>query len=273
MEQKIEKTLKIGRIPYMVCAPFFGKLPNRKEYSFIEGHPATLNRKLFEGEIDLAPSSSIEYGRYPEKYVLFPDVCTSGNMKVKSVLLVLKENIEDLDGKKIHLTEASETSVALLKVLLKRYLRVEVEWVDTLEKADGRLVIGDEALEMENDDHWNHSYDLAELWAQWKGLPFVFGLWMINEKASMRLRRELALFSVDLKHSLSDFYENLSERLDSWLLEYPVRIDLAVAKKYYSVLDYEFGEKQKLGLIEFYKECKEIGVIGKVPELKFWEPL
>ena len=71
--------LKIGRIPFLVCVPFFHEILKNLpiNWELIEGNPRQLNSLLSKGLIDLAPSSSIEYAKKPDQYYILADVCTS----------------------------------------------------------------------------------------------------------------------------------------------------------------------------------------------------
>src|SRR5262249_30279437 len=106
--------LRIGEISYLNCTPIFTVLRDRFDdtgYASVRGMPAELNAKLRKGEIDLCPSSSIEYARNPESYLILPDLSISAVGAVKSVLLFSNVPIERLDGASIALTGESETSV------------------------------------------------------------------------------------------------------------------------------------------------------------------
>jgi L-rhamnose mutarotase len=47
-----------------------------------------------------------------------------------------------------------------------------------------RALIGDEALREDVYGNWSFRYDLATVWQAWKGLPFVFGMWIIHQNAT-----------------------------------------------------------------------------------------
>ena len=113
--------LRIGEISYLNCTPIFSMLRSRfadPEYQFVCGTPAELNQRLRSAEIDICPSSSIEYARNPDSYLILPDISIASIGAVKSVLLFSPLPIEALNGAEIALTGESETSVALLKILL-----------------------------------------------------------------------------------------------------------------------------------------------------------
>ena len=57
--------IRLGRISYVNMAPVFHRL----EYDVDEviGVPTELNRMLLDGQIDIAPISSIEYARHADR--------------------------------------------------------------------------------------------------------------------------------------------------------------------------------------------------------------
>ncbi|HEY5995802.1 MAG TPA: MqnA/MqnD/SBP family protein, partial [Candidatus Deferrimicrobiaceae bacterium] len=85
----IGKPLRIGKIPYANVYPVYRSLEKilpPGSVTFVEGHPRELNRMLREGALDISPSSSIEYARHPERYLLVPDISIAAREKVMSVL-------------------------------------------------------------------------------------------------------------------------------------------------------------------------------------------
>ena len=80
--------LRIGRIAYANCSPIFHELQKQasgEDYQFIGGVPSHLNALLAAGEIDVCPSSSIQYALHPERYLILPDLSISSVGAVGSV--------------------------------------------------------------------------------------------------------------------------------------------------------------------------------------------
>lgn len=83
-------TLRIGHIDYLNCVPFFHYLSVAGAGDcIVTGTPAELNEMLAQGEIDVCPASSYEYGQRWSDYLLLPDLSISALGAVKSVLLFL----------------------------------------------------------------------------------------------------------------------------------------------------------------------------------------
>lgn len=266
--------LQIGRIPFLVCAPFFHRFFRKKEqprdYSFIDGVPSALNKKLREGNIHLAPASSIAYAFAPQSLVLCPDICTSCNLEVQSVELFSRFPMEELSGKKIHLTSQSGTSAALLRILCSRYAHVSPKFVNSKEDCDASLLIGDEALLEKFRSRWAFRYDLAVLWKNWQGLPFVFGAWSIHKSAlSNEMRPKLENFLSEVRESISDFRNDPKSALEEWSKHYPVPFSEGQLKGYYDSLDYRFTEERKESLSRYFNLCAAEGILPSAPPLHF----
>ncbi len=186
--------LKVGRINYANLFPIYYILEKEfdcSQYEFIEGVPSQLNRMLRHGEIDLSPSSSVEYLRNKNLYNIIDRVSISSIGPVGSVFLFSKKPIESLDNELIKLTSQSDTSVALLDIILKRFhnlnCRFTVSSEPDADNANAFLMIGDDALRYNAEVKSGRAsgmivYDLGELWNKKTGLPFVFALWIVRKE-------------------------------------------------------------------------------------------
>jgi chorismate dehydratase len=155
-EEREKSVLKVGKIPYTNLFPIFHALQREcdcSRYEFVEGVPSAVNRLLRSGEIDISPSSSIEYLRYRERYNLIEGHSISSKGPAGSIFLLSRRPIEQLGGKTILVSSQSDTSVALLGIVLRKFYEIVCsleptdESVDSMmEKADAYLSIGDDAL-------------------------------------------------------------------------------------------------------------------------------
>src|SRR6185436_6021203 len=152
-------------------APVFHRLEYDVEE--ITGVPTELNRLLLDGQLDIAPISSIEYARHASSLRLLPRLCVSSEGAVESIQLVTKTPLERV--RVVAVTPESATSVVLTKVLFP-----DAEHVPLGEDAEARLLIGDAALRSSFEDPTPH-YDLGRLWQERTGLPMVFAVWAAPE--------------------------------------------------------------------------------------------
>lgn len=271
--------LRIGQIEYANCTPLFHVLQEQfscSGYEFVTGVPAELNRMLRAGEIDVCPSSSIEYAYHPERYTILPHLSISSIGAVASVLLFSKVPVEKLDGRKILLSSESATSVNLLKILLGQRLGCSCTY-EVAQQApsvadddsSALLLIGDSALQTSLEKSDLFVYDLGEMWYSWTGHPFVFALWLCrNEVAEGLELRSLAQQLVQAKELAPGHLEQIAARAKeaSWmgherLLAY-----------WRDNISYQLDERAQAGLMLYYAKCFEIGLIPAVPSLKFASP-
>ncbi|MDH3214940.1 MAG: menaquinone biosynthesis protein, partial [Candidatus Krumholzibacteria bacterium] len=174
--------IRLGRIPYLNSEVFYQDFP----LDLVELHdlvPSALSRAARRGEVDVGPVPVVTCFELEEQFMPLGDFGISVKNKARSVLLLSKRPIEELDGARIGVTGESSTSVRLLRILLAiRYRIRPSRYVSTKDvNSDAILLIGDAAL---NNRHGLPSYrlvyDLGELWLEWTKLPFVFARWIVR---------------------------------------------------------------------------------------------
>ncbi|MGD2081048.1 MAG: menaquinone biosynthesis protein, partial [Nitrospirota bacterium] len=148
--------LRIGRIPYLNLLPIFRTVElecDCSDYEFVDGYPSALNAMLREGRIDVSPSSSIEYLRRPGDYDLVDGHSISSMGAIESILLFSRVPLRELGGREIFVTHQSETSTALLEVILRQFegaaCAISVSstpFNEAIRLHPAFLAIGDEAL-------------------------------------------------------------------------------------------------------------------------------
>ena len=252
--------LRIGEISYLNCTPIFSVLKSRFSddcYTFVSGTPAELNELLRRGDIDLCPSSSIEYAQNHDTYVILPNLSISAEGPVKSVLLFARRPIEELDGATIILTSESATSVALIRILLSRmysfqnsYCRAEPGCVTLQDNCDALLLIGDAALKASGEACGCYVYDLGELWFKFTGLPFVFALWILRRDALVRESAAVKLLHERLVASKRIAIENYSQIADS--LDRKEWTSSEFLTNYWQTISYDLTSRHIEGLRLFY---------------------
>ena len=269
--------LAVGRIPFLVCAPFFhSSLAGMPGFRFVDGVPSFLNAELRAGRVDAAPSSCIEYGQRFRDYRLLPGISTSSRLEMRSVLFLSGKPWEELQDQPVALSPASATSNVLFQILCARRFRVRPRLLGGAEAetaaAVGRVFIGDRALEEALSGRWPHRYDLGELWGKWQGLPFSFGLWMVRDEACQARPSSVARLQSLLRAALESFRTNPQAALDAWIKAYPTALPRPLMLRFYETADYGFSPEHALSLQTFYRLAWEDGHLQEVPELRFVAP-
>ncbi|MBI5740339.1 MAG: menaquinone biosynthesis protein [Nitrospirae bacterium] len=280
-----KEQLKIGRIPYANFYPifyYFDKECKNSAYKFVKGVPSKVNRMLREGELDISPSSSIEFLRNRSEYLILPWFSINSSGCINSILLFSQCPIQELGGKDIALSSESETSAALLRIILKEFLSLKCRFSpvhrrsvkNILSSFSAVLHIGDtamrEAKKLESRVKSQESsvlnsklltlnsiyvYDLGDLWFKYTGLPFVFALWIVRKNAASEKDELVRQFASDLlkakKYARRQFPLIAGETPQrKWLSEKEL-ID------YWKTISYDFTEKQMEGLNLFEKYLKK----------------
>jgi chorismate dehydratase len=272
------RMLRIGRIPYANLVPIFHALTTHfslDNVRFVQGTPSELNRKLRAGRLDISPSSSIEYGKNPGKYLLCPGISISSRSKVMSVLLLSNRPLSKLSDDPVAVTGASDTSTVLLEILLREGLGKRNPLVRTasspgeaLRRYPAYLAIGDEAIRAGMNGVARHVTDLGGWWRRETGLPFVFALWIISRDSLGERKEALRNFSRTLLTAKRIARESLTR--PEHLRIGPDWMPKALRTAYWRNLSYDLDEEAE-GLLRFYRLAKKIGRIPAVPSLRFLE--
>ena len=261
--------LRVGCVKYLNARPLIHGWPGAVDFD----HPAALCRKLEDGELDFALVSSMEYLRRPI-YRIVDGVSISAHGAVYSVVVAHNEDLSR--AQEIEIDPASETSVALLRCLLKqrglnpRLVRnTDVESVRPAPKAFGagrtgqrpvfRLLIGDQAIRFRAEHGKQYRYwDLAETWTKITSLPFAFAFWLVRPE--IENAKEMA----DKLRALRD--RNVASIDDLALSQSDVSPEFC--RKYYREhLLFDFAEGEKAGLREFHRRCL-LNEIDVAPEVR-----
>ncbi|MGA7826036.1 MAG: menaquinone biosynthesis protein [Geobacteraceae bacterium] len=270
--------LCIGQIDYANCFPIFSALQRNfdcSNYRFVRGTPSVLNRQLLSGGIDLCPSSSIAYARSAETLRLIPDLSISSVGPVQSVKLFSRIPLAELDRTCIGLTVESETSVALLKIILQKFYRFSNEFASVLvddafilgNNCPAILVIGDSALKWTQKFTDMFQYDLGELWYSWTGLPFVFALWMIRDEVVRKFPEESAGVQASLIGAKRIAVSTLEELVSAGT-EYDWMGREALLE-YWKIISYDLTPWHLEGVRTFFRFATEIGILEREPALRF----
>ncbi len=263
--------MRLGYINYLNCYPFyhlhFTSEPFRNTEVFPH-YPSELNSGIISGNLDMSPVSAAALSDcYNDVYVL-PDFCLSSVGYVGSVILRSNFPIENLSGKKVGLTSASRTSIALLKIILGEFYKINPDYVPCepnpdMKDLDAALVIGNEAIEKAKSPV-HFTYDLGELWLQKTGYPVVFAIFVLQKKYFEKDPSTVKGIIEGFMESLACLEHSRTELIEAASKRYP-RIEFDI-DYYYDLLQFQFSKRLKEGLDYFYELGIRHGLID--PDIK-----
>lgn len=241
--------LRLGCVQYLNARPLIHGWPGPVEF----GEPAALCRKLAAGELDVALVSSFEYLRDPV-YTIVDNVAICSDGPVASVFVAHKGGrMEEM--REIALDPASRSAVNLLRCLLpERQLTPRLISEDGhSEEQCARLMIGDQAIRFRRQAPPDYRFwDLGEAWKESTALPFVYALWLMRPEVGsadeiaglLRERRDANLAALDqLIAAQTDFPPDFC------------------ASYFRDNLRFNFGEREKLGVLKFRFLCEKHGLL------------
>ena len=243
--------LRVGRIPYLNCEPFFHRLEGVELVDLI---PRRLGEAMAARELEAGPLSLIDYLRIEPELTPLPYGigCPTG---ARSVLVFSDRPLSALGGARVGITDETSTSVELLRVLLAVRHGVEpAAWVTAEEPCDALLLIGDRAIRrLTGGPAARHVTDIGLEWRDWTGLPFVFARWAVASRVPVRERRAFER-ALDAAHDLgmAALAEIAARRPDlGW--------SAAAVESYLRNFAFRLGPDEEKGAAEFVRLRGQLG--------------
>jgi len=241
--------------------------------------PSACSSALREGRIDLGLIPSIEYATSPIPYRIVPDIAIGCDGEVLTVRLFFRGRLRQIQ--RVAVDTSSQTSVALLRILLKERYGLSPEFgpaspdLDAmLHGSEAALLIGDPVLPLVDAGDGvgedppagvseRRSLDLGAEWRELTGLPFIFAFWAgrdgaVNEEQAaelIRARRHGSRMTADIARAFQRERAGSTELYERYLRDH---------------ITYGLGEAGLRGLREFYRLARKHGVIEAEPELRFF---
>jgi chorismate dehydratase len=254
--------LRLGVVPYLNVAPIIHGLRGDDRFELVPEVPSLLSESLHRGDVDLGMIPTIEYPGHD--YAIVPGISIASRGPVRSVRLFHRGRLEAV--RKVALDSSSRTSVALVRILLRERLGRDPEYVEMgpdvdlmLESADAALVIGDPALDHEDDAP---TLDLGAEWRALTGLPFVFAFWAGRPDALAP--EHVAALQASLRAGI----DAIGEIAAAYPRHTPGRERESEAYLRQNIV-FGLGPEEQAGLREFYRRAHGLGLIPEVPELRF----
>jgi chorismate dehydratase len=210
----------VGIVSYLNTRPLLYGIENSeisKEIDLVIDYPSKIAEALVDDEIDIGLVPVAIIPRLKE-YHIVTDYCIGCDGPVASVALFSEQPIGEI--RYVMLDYQSRTSVALAKILLKHYWKIDPVLLPTTNDYErlvtgstAAVIIGDRALRQTHISAYQ--YDLGEAWKNFTGKPFVFAAWISNKKlgdsfiAGFNEANKMGLANVDkvVEQNLSPFFD------------------------------------------------------------------
>jgi len=271
--------LRISAISFLNTAPLMWDFEHgnaARGFSVEYTIPSACAAALAANEADIGIIPAYTYAEI-QGLAILPNLAIASKDWVRSILLVSKKPLEEI--RTVAADTSSRTSVALTQVLLTKFFGGQRQLTPhppqleaMLGENDAALLIGDPALQVPANTGY-HLYDLAHIWREKTGLPFVFAFWAVRMDALDRKPRDMNLtqvFQRSRDHGLEP------QNLDVIAKEWSPRLHLSEAdiRSYLTEnIHYYLDRENHAGLKLFLQYSHEIGLIPKVPELRFLGPV
>lgn len=269
---------RAGVVRYINTLPMMDAL-NRGElpcsWEFVPATPARIHQMLTRNQVQAGLVSSYGYTQGgAEHFRILPDLSISSRGAVQSVMLFHRRPLPAL--RRVGLSSSSLTSRNLARLLLylegaqASYGDIDGEQDDPhVQEFDGILLIGDQALRELRRARFAYVSDLAGLWQERFGLPFVFALWIVRRDACQQMPQAVRCLYDQLRASVQAGRQQM-ERISR---EAADRIGYSPpeARTYLDHIHYDLGEQHIRALQLYFRLMAQYGLIEQEPELRFFD--
>ncbi|MCR5177047.1 MAG: menaquinone biosynthesis protein [Anaerovibrio sp.] len=240
------------------------------------GVPSVMNNDLINNRLDASEVSSIIYAKNDDKLLILPDLCVRADGPVRSIIMVSRKPIYDINEDKIILTAQSATSHTFAKIILHKaydanpiyYTRHISPENPVPEDATAALLIGDDALNVYHHQDKEHFYyyDMGIEWKKLTGRCMVYAVWTVHKDFAEKHPDQLQLLYDRLYAAMHYGIAHKKEAINSILDTKPLTFNQL--NEYLNVIKWNLTEEYLDNLSVFYKYAYEMGLITHIPRLK-----
>jgi len=202
--------------------------------------PADCAAKLIEDKADIGLVPVAALLKITD-YHIISDYCIGAIDAVNSVFIFSDKPVQEI--KTLRLDKQSRTSNALARVLLKHHWKLNPEIIEG--EADAFVEIGDRTFGKKG--KYAFTYDLAEEWIRFTGLPFAFAVWASNKVIPQEF---IDRFNEALDYGLQHRKEVIAEL--------PIHPEFDLDDYLMHRIDYPLTEQKKKALNLFLKYAAEL---------------
>jgi len=277
---QVQTQIRVGHSPDPDDAFMFHALANDKidtgQYAFTHTLQdiETLNRRAFDGELELTAVSLHGYAHVTDKYALCACGASMGDNYGPMVVARQPGEIDSLRGKKIAVPGTLTTAFLTLKLLLGDDFTYDVhpfdEILNVVEKGEadaglviheGQLTYGDQGLSL--------IVDMGKWWQNETGLPLPLGANAIRKDLGPKAMQEVTEL---LHQSIEYALEHRAEALE-YAMQFGRDLDRdrsdTFVGMYVNDWTLDFGERGREAVATLLRRGHEAGIIPQPVELEF----
>ncbi len=248
------KRIKVSAVSYLNSKPLIYGLEHTdiiQEIDLSLDIPADCANKLLTDQVDIGLVPIAILPKLKEYHIL-TDFCIGADGPVSSVNLYSQVPMENIET--ILLDYQSRTSVMLCRVLAKNHWKINPNWKNAttgfeaeINGSTAGLIIGDRTFGKKNT--YNYTFDLAEEWKKFTGLPFVFACWVANKKLPED-------FVLRFSKSIAFGIENKEFAIQEWIAKNQQQVD--VREYLEKFISYPLNVKKRTAMELFLNYCHDL---------------
>ncbi|MGC1784249.1 MAG: menaquinone biosynthesis protein [Acidobacteriaceae bacterium] len=281
--------LRISAIRFLNPAPLMWDFehppqqqPLAERYRIHSAMPSQCAAELAKGTADIGLIPIAAYATVPGLKII--PGCTIASLdRVRSIVLIVKHPAGLSSIRRIATDTASRTSNAYAQIILRKFYAVDPEIVphaphldSMLAKCDAAVLIGDPALLALEDQAARFArtgerleyFDLAHLWKQHTGVPWVSAFWAVRPQAIESSGFGPTQIAQDFIQSRDHGMAHIEDLVREWSPR--ISVPAATMRTYLSQnIHYVLDEECLRGLDIFFDYAAEYGVLPTAPKLRW----
>ncbi|MHB1936058.1 MAG: menaquinone biosynthetic enzyme MqnA/MqnD family protein [Acidobacteriaceae bacterium] len=281
--------LRISAIRFLNPAPLMWDFEHPPEmeklaerYAIHSAMPSQCAAELADGTADIGLIPIAAYATTPGLAILRG--CTIASLdRVRSIVLVVKHPGGIGAIRRVAADSGSRTSNAYAQIVFRKFLHVHPEFVPhapnldaMLEDCDAAILIGDPALLVLEDQANRFArtgepleyLDLAHLWKQHTGVPWVSAVWAVRPEAIEATRLTTRQIAEDFLRSRDHGMAHIDDMVREWSPR--IAVPAATIRAYLSTnIHYVLDEECLAGMELFFRYAAESGVLPQAPMLRW----
>ncbi|MEQ9617612.1 MAG: MqnA/MqnD/SBP family protein [Deltaproteobacteria bacterium] len=274
-----KKTMRLGHSPDADDAFMFYAIAKEKvtsdkiDFVHVVEDIQSLNKRALGKELETTAISAHGYLKVQDNYRILS--CGASMGEGYGPIVVSREPVESLKGKKIGVPGKLTTAFLLLSIYADDFIPVEMPFDEIMPAVangeietgliihEGQLTYRDYGLEM--------LFDLGDMWAKDTSLPLPLGLNVVRRDIGEELQKEVHRVH---KESIEYGLAHKKEALE-YAMEYGRGMEENVGEKfvlmYVNDLTRDLGEKGKGALEYLFDRAHQKGIISEKPRLDVLE--